>query len=189
MVRLFLAKQSLASRSDVPETSDPNPPSPFLFLAEYASCICDLLFERMKPRKLDQRDSTGGKALLALHEAQCSLNPWYHIEYLSISRSHYKAKNQEYPLRTMSCGSPKSLNEMKLRTSSPHAEERWPFAPQKVHITLLHRFLVHRYSVLQQHAEANGVDGVDTLDTASHANKRGYHDDSDEVSLSLLAGG
>ncbi|XP_005367979.1 sortilin [Microtus ochrogaster] len=38
------------------------------------------------------------------------------------------------------------------------------------------RFLVHRYSVLQQHAEA---DGVDTLDTASHA-KSGYHDDSDE---------
>ncbi|KAM5202253.1 sortilin isoform 2-T2 [Hipposideros larvatus] len=42
------------------------------------------------------------------------------------------------------------------------------------------RFLVHRYSVLQQHAEANGVDGVDTLDTASHTNKSGYHDDSDE---------
>ncbi|CAO2599743.1 Sort1 [Lemmus lemmus] len=38
------------------------------------------------------------------------------------------------------------------------------------------RFLVHRYSVLQQHAEA---DGVDALDTASHA-KSGYHDDSDE---------
>jgi len=45
------------------------------------------------------------------------------------------------------------------------------------------RFLVHRYSVLQQHAEANGVDGVDgvdALDTASHARKSGYHDDSDE---------
>ncbi|XP_028735213.1 sortilin isoform X2 [Peromyscus leucopus] len=38
------------------------------------------------------------------------------------------------------------------------------------------RFLVHRYSVLQQHAEA---DGVDALDTTSHA-KSGYHDDSDE---------
>ncbi|XP_034977677.2 sortilin isoform X2 [Zootoca vivipara] len=38
------------------------------------------------------------------------------------------------------------------------------------------RFLVHRYSVLQQHAEANGFDGVDTPD----ANKTGYHDDSDE---------
>ncbi|GAB1288012.1 Sortilin [Apodemus speciosus] len=38
------------------------------------------------------------------------------------------------------------------------------------------RFLVHRYSVLQQHAEA---DGVEALDTASRA-KGGYHDDSDE---------
>ncbi|ELK05863.1 Sortilin [Pteropus alecto] len=42
------------------------------------------------------------------------------------------------------------------------------------------RFLVHRYSVLQQHAEANGVDGVDALDTASRTHKSGYHDDSDE---------
>ncbi|XP_028925241.1 sortilin isoform X1 [Ornithorhynchus anatinus] len=42
------------------------------------------------------------------------------------------------------------------------------------------RFLVHRYSVLQQHAEANGVEGVDTLDSVSHASKSGYHDDSDE---------
>lgn len=48
-----------------------------------------------------------------------------------------------------------------------------------------HRFLVHRYSVLQQHAEANGVDGVDALDTASHTTKSGYHDDSDEVRLLL----
>uniref|UniRef100_A0A8C5LCJ9 Sortilin n=1 Tax=Jaculus jaculus TaxID=51337 RepID=A0A8C5LCJ9_JACJA len=39
------------------------------------------------------------------------------------------------------------------------------------------RFLVHRYSVLQQHAEA---DGMDASDTAAHANKSGYHDDSDE---------
>ncbi|XP_066481524.1 sortilin isoform X2 [Tiliqua scincoides] len=38
------------------------------------------------------------------------------------------------------------------------------------------RFLVHRYSVLQQHAEANGFEGVDTVD----ASKAGYHDDSDE---------
>uniref|UniRef100_A0A8C4W6I1 Sortilin 1 n=1 Tax=Gopherus evgoodei TaxID=1825980 RepID=A0A8C4W6I1_9SAUR len=42
------------------------------------------------------------------------------------------------------------------------------------------RFLVHRYSVLQQHAEANGVEGAEALDAASPANKRGYHDDSDE---------
>lgn len=45
---------------------------------------------------------------------------------------------------------------------------------------------MHRYSVLQQHAEANGVDGVDALDTASHTNKSGYHDDSDEVSHFFL---
>lgn len=44
---------------------------------------------------------------------------------------------------------------------------------------------MHRYSILQQHAEANGVDGVDTLDTGSHNNKSGYHDDSDEVRPSL----
>lgn len=47
---------------------------------------------------------------------------------------------------------------------------------------------MHRYSVLRQHAEANGVDGVDALDTASHTNKSGYHDDSDEVRLFLLEG-
>lgn len=45
---------------------------------------------------------------------------------------------------------------------------------------------MHRYSVLQQHAEANGVDGVDALDTASHSHKSGYHDDSDEVRLFLF---
>lgn len=43
---------------------------------------------------------------------------------------------------------------------------------------LCSRFLVHRYSVLQQHAEANGFEGVDTVD----ASKAGYHDDSDEAS-------
>ncbi|KAJ8372826.1 hypothetical protein AAFF_G00276810 [Aldrovandia affinis] len=47
------------------------------------------------------------------------------------------------------------------------------------------RFLVHRYSVLQQHAEANGIEGVDAtgdvLDTrAAQPPKRDYHDDSDE---------
>lgn len=52
----------------------------------------------------------------------------------------------------------------------------------------IHRFLVHRYSVLQQHAEANGVDSGDGLHTASHTNKSGYHDDSDEVRLFLLEG-
>lgn len=47
---------------------------------------------------------------------------------------------------------------------------------------------MHRYSVLQQHAEANGVDGVDALDTAPHTHKGGYHDDSDEVRPFLLEG-
>ncbi|NWQ84476.1 SORT protein, partial [Columbina picui] len=44
------------------------------------------------------------------------------------------------------------------------------------------RFLVHRYSVLRQHAEASGGDGLDTLDPGPTATKGGYHDDSDEVS-------
>ncbi|XP_069731849.1 sortilin isoform X1 [Phaenicophaeus curvirostris] len=42
------------------------------------------------------------------------------------------------------------------------------------------RFLVHRYSVLRQHAEANGVEGMEALDPGSPATKVGYHDDSDE---------
>ncbi|CAB1335886.1 unnamed protein product, partial [Coregonus sp. 'balchen'] len=44
------------------------------------------------------------------------------------------------------------------------------------------RFLVHRYSVLQQHAEAQG-DGVDESLDSNHTqagNKTGCHDDSDE---------
>lgn len=44
------------------------------------------------------------------------------------------------------------------------------------------RFLVHRYSVLQQHAEANGIEGVDELDThTTEMGKTHYHEDSDEV--------
>ncbi|XP_074833711.1 sortilin [Carettochelys insculpta] len=42
------------------------------------------------------------------------------------------------------------------------------------------RFLVHRYSVLQQHAEVNGLEGADAPEAASPAQKGGYHDDSDE---------
>lgn len=48
------------------------------------------------------------------------------------------------------------------------------------------RFLVHRYSVLRQHAEATGGDGLDTLDSVPTATKGGYHDDSDEVSAGVL---
>nr|XP_033774043.1 sortilin [Geotrypetes seraphini] len=40
------------------------------------------------------------------------------------------------------------------------------------------RFLVHRYSVLQQHVEANGADALDT--SISSGSRLGYHDDSDE---------
>uniref|UniRef100_A0A8C4HQL7 Sortilin 1b n=1 Tax=Dicentrarchus labrax TaxID=13489 RepID=A0A8C4HQL7_DICLA len=45
------------------------------------------------------------------------------------------------------------------------------------------RFLVHRYSVLQQHVEDNAVDGVDDpLETNhTHNGKIEFHDDSDEV--------
>ncbi|XP_029911706.1 sortilin 1b [Myripristis murdjan] len=44
------------------------------------------------------------------------------------------------------------------------------------------RFLVHRYSVLQQHAEANGIEGVDDPLETNHTQngKREFHDDSDE---------
>lgn len=43
------------------------------------------------------------------------------------------------------------------------------------------RFLVHRYSVLRQHVEANGIEGVDDVDTHSmEIEKTHYHDDSDE---------
>ncbi|NWT06951.1 SORT protein, partial [Mionectes macconnelli] len=43
------------------------------------------------------------------------------------------------------------------------------------------RFLVHRYSVLQQHAEASGVDGIEGLERPPAPTKGGFHDDSDEV--------
>lgn len=44
------------------------------------------------------------------------------------------------------------------------------------------RFLVHRYSVLQQHAEANGIDGEDEPLESNHTQngKIEFHDDSDE---------
>lgn len=51
------------------------------------------------------------------------------------------------------------------------------------HVPCPPRFLVHRYSVLRQHAEANGVEGLDALDPPATATKGGYHDDSDEVSV------
>uniref|UniRef100_A0AAY4CWA2 VPS10 domain-containing protein n=1 Tax=Denticeps clupeoides TaxID=299321 RepID=A0AAY4CWA2_9TELE len=41
------------------------------------------------------------------------------------------------------------------------------------------RFLVHRYSVLQQHAEANGIEGIDDFNIDG-SSKMHYHDESDE---------
>ncbi|KAI2661676.1 Sortilin [Labeo rohita] len=47
------------------------------------------------------------------------------------------------------------------------------------------RFLVHRYSVLQHNAEANGIDDPLETDVAG-APKNDFHDDSDEVQLRAL---
>lgn len=44
------------------------------------------------------------------------------------------------------------------------------------------RFLVHRYSEMQRHVEADAIEGVDDVDTAE-ADKTHYNDDSDEVSV------
>ena len=53
------------------------------------------------------------------------------------------------------------------------------------HCVALCRFLVHRYSVLQQHAEANGLNGDEPLETDHTPNgKIEFHNDSDEVRLS-----
>ncbi|XP_066528812.1 sortilin isoform X2 [Hoplias malabaricus] len=41
------------------------------------------------------------------------------------------------------------------------------------------RFLVHRYSEMQRHVEANGIEGVDDVDT-TEVGKTHYNDDSDE---------
>uniref|UniRef100_A0A8B9J6J4 Sortilin 1a n=1 Tax=Astyanax mexicanus TaxID=7994 RepID=A0A8B9J6J4_ASTMX len=49
------------------------------------------------------------------------------------------------------------------------------------------RFLVHRYSEMQRHVEANGIEGVDDLDT-TEAGKTHYNDDSDEVSRTKRLG-
>lgn len=44
------------------------------------------------------------------------------------------------------------------------------------------RFLVHRYSEMQRHVEANAIEGVDDVVT-TEADKTDYNDDSDEVSI------
>lgn len=45
------------------------------------------------------------------------------------------------------------------------------------------RFLVHRYSVLQQHAEAQGLDEPLDSNHTQTSNVADFHDDSDEVML------
>lgn len=47
----------------------------------------------------------------------------------------------------------------------------------------LYRFLVHRYSVLQQHVEDNAAEGMDDPLESNHTQngKIEFHDDSDEV--------
>lgn len=50
-------------------------------------------------------------------------------------------------------------------------------------MNLRYRFLVHRYSVLQQHVEDNAVEGMDDPLETNHTQngKIEFHDDSDEV--------
>lgn len=44
------------------------------------------------------------------------------------------------------------------------------------------RFLVHRYSVMREHVEANKIEGVDDVDSHSaETEKAHYNEDSDQV--------
>lgn len=45
------------------------------------------------------------------------------------------------------------------------------------------RFLVHRYSVMREHVEANKIEGVDDVDShCTETGKAHYNEDSDQVS-------
>ena len=47
---------------------------------------------------------------------------------------------------------------------------------------VLVRFLVHRYSVMREHVEANKIEGVDDVDTHyMETGKAQYNEDSDQV--------
>lgn len=49
------------------------------------------------------------------------------------------------------------------------------------------RFLVHRYSVMREHVEANKIEGVDDVDSHStETEKAHYNEDSDQVSPPLF---
>lgn len=54
-------------------------------------------------------------------------------------------------------------------------------------IYVLIRFLVHRYSVMREHVEANKIEGVDDIDTHyMETGKAQYNEDSDQVSDHVL---
>lgn len=65
--------------------------------------------------------------------------------------------------------------------SSPHILNGFWFPDSLFNVFC--RFLVHRYSVLQQHVEDNAADGIDEPLDTNHApnGKIEFHDDSDEV--------
>lgn len=49
---------------------------------------------------------------------------------------------------------------------------------------VLIRFLVHRYSVMREHAEANKIEGVDDVDPHyMETGKAQYNEDSDQVDV------
>lgn len=46
------------------------------------------------------------------------------------------------------------------------------------------RFLVHRYSVMREHVEANKIEGVDDIDSHyMETGKAHYNEDSDQVHI------
>lgn len=49
---------------------------------------------------------------------------------------------------------------------------------------LKNRFLVHRYSVMREHVEANKIEGVDDIDSHyMETGKAHYNEDSDQVRI------
>lgn len=54
-------------------------------------------------------------------------------------------------------------------------------------ICLFTSFLVHRYSVMREHVEANKIEGVDDIDPHyMETGKAQYNEDSDQVSMKSL---
>lgn len=67
-----------------------------------------------------------------------------------------------------------------LRRRTPHTVLFSPLTC--VHVS--NRFLVHRYSVMRDHVEANKIEGVDDVDTNyMETEKAQYNEDSDQVSM------